>query len=73
MIILPSVACPVPTDDDPSLVRVDPRTGLPQILESTYVRHLSENIGYRTVGTTEHTLTDKWMVDTAYEIREESE
>ncbi|KAI0297822.1 hypothetical protein B0F90DRAFT_1811013 [Multifurca ochricompacta] len=55
---------------------VNSDTGLPQISETqilAYVRHLSEDIGYRTVGTAEHALADKWMVDTAYEIQKECE
>lgn len=53
---------------------VDPKTGLPQISESqilAYVRHLSEDIGFRTVGTAEHALADKWMVDKAHEVQRE--
>jgi hypothetical protein len=55
---------------------VDPGTGLPQISEAqilAYSRILSEDIGYRTVGTFEHALADKWMVDTAYEVQRECE
>ena len=51
-------------------------TGLPQISETqilAYVRHLSEDIGYRTVGTSEHALADKWMIDKAYEVQRECE
>lgn len=74
--MLLATACLFPTDDDPSRFRVDPSSGLPQISETqilAYVRHLSEEIGYRTVGTSEHALADKWMVDTAYEIQDECE
>ncbi|KAH9021484.1 hypothetical protein EDB84DRAFT_1512163 [Lactarius hengduanensis] len=49
-------------------------TGLPQISETqilAYVRHLSEDIGFRTVGTAEHALADKWMIDTAHEVQRE--
>ncbi len=38
--------------------------------EQSEDQHLSEDIGYRAIGTTEHALVDKWMVDTAYEIQE---
>lgn len=58
-------------DNAPS---VDSATGLPQISETQilkYVRHLSEDIGFRTVGTAEHALADKWMVDTAHEVQRE--
>jgi hypothetical protein len=71
-----STACLFPTDADTSLFRVDPASGLPQISETqilAYVRHLSEDIGYRTVGTTEHAIADKWMIDTAYEVQNECE
>lgn len=53
---------------------INPKTGLPQISETQilgYVRHLSEDIGFRTVGTAEHALADKWMVDTAHEVQRE--
>ncbi|KAI9448865.1 hypothetical protein BJY52DRAFT_1206477 [Lactarius psammicola] len=53
---------------------VNPETGLPQISETQilgYVRHLSEDIGFRTVGTAEHALADKWMIDTAHEVQKE--
>lgn len=53
---------------------VNPDSGLPQISEKqilSYVRHLSEDIGFRTVGTAEHALADKWMIDTAHEVQRE--
>ena len=53
---------------------VNPETGLPQISETqiiSYVRHLSEDIGFRTVGTAEHALADKWMIDKALEVQKE--
>ncbi|KAH8993018.1 hypothetical protein EDB92DRAFT_1986255 [Lactarius akahatsu] len=53
---------------------VNPDTGLPQISETqilAHVRHLSEDIGFRTVGTAEHALADKWMIDTAHEVQRE--
>ncbi|KAG5638589.1 hypothetical protein H0H81_011675 [Sphagnurus paluster] len=46
-------------------IRYDPATKLPQISEARilgFAKHLSENIGYRTVGTKEHALADDWMV-----------
>jgi hypothetical protein len=55
---------------------VDPETGLPQISETQileYSRLLSEDIGYRTVGTAEHALADKWMAEKAYEVQSECE
>jgi hypothetical protein len=58
------------------LFSVNSETGLPQISESqilAYTRHLSEDIGYRTVGTAEHALADKWMIETAYKIQRECE
>lgn len=53
---------------------VNPETGLPQISETqilSYVRHLSDDIGFRTVGTAEHAVADEWMVDTAHEVQRE--
>lgn len=47
---------------EPATELIDPKTGLPQISETqilAYTRHLSEDIGYRTVGTSEHALADK--------------
>ena len=44
---------------------------LPQISETqilSHVRHLSEDIGYRTVGTREHALGDAWMLEQAREL-----
>ncbi|KAF7976944.1 hypothetical protein HWV62_5371 [Athelia sp. TMB] len=49
-----------------------PISGLPQISESAilgHARHLSETIGYRTVGTREHALGDAWMVDQAAALK----
>lgn len=54
--------------------RTDPITNLPQISEAKilgYAKHLSEDIGFRTVGTKEHALADKWMVDQANLIKEQ--
>lgn len=36
-------------------------------------KHLSEDIGYRTVGTYEHALADKWMVDAAMQVKQNCE
>lgn len=50
------------------------KTGLPQISETqilSYVRNLSEDIGFRTVGTAEHALADEWMIDKAHEVQKE--
>lgn len=51
-------------------------TSLPQISEAqilSYARHLSEDIGYRTVGTREHALGDAWMLEKAYELQKQCE
>lgn len=59
-----------------SLPRYDPITHLPQISESTilgYSKYLSEDIGYRTVGTKEHALGDQWMVEQVERLKEECE
>jgi len=48
--------------------RFDPLTSQPQLSEAQilfYAKYLSEDIGYRTVGTYEHALADKWMVEQA--------
>ncbi|KAH9989914.1 hypothetical protein BJV74DRAFT_922202 [Russula compacta] len=61
---------------EPITELVDPGTGFPQVSETqilAYVRHLSEDIGYRTVGTAEHALADEWMVDTAHKVQRECE
>ena len=53
------------------LLRFDPVTYLPRISESqilAYAQHLSEVIGYRTVGTREHALGDEWMMGEAQEL-----
>ncbi|EAU90683.2 hypothetical protein CC1G_03952 [Coprinopsis cinerea okayama7 len=53
--------------------RVDPSTGLPQISEANILRvakYLSEDIGYRTVGTKEHALGDAWMLQQAEDFKE---
>ncbi|KAF7431225.1 hypothetical protein PC9H_006946 [Pleurotus ostreatus] len=51
----------------------DPLTNLPQISETrilSYAQHLSEDIGYRTVGTYEHALADEWMWQQANRMKE---
>ncbi|KAI0741328.1 hypothetical protein C8Q80DRAFT_1221427 [Daedaleopsis nitida] len=54
----------------------DPATSLPQISEARILAHakyLSEDIGYRTVGTREHALGDAWMLKQAEALRTECE
>ncbi|GLB41442.1 putative peptide hydrolase [Lyophyllum shimeji] len=54
----------------------NPLTGLPQISEArirAFAKYLSEDIGYRTVGTQEHALADKWMVEQAEAVRRNCE
>jgi hypothetical protein len=36
-----------------------------------YAKHLSEDIGYRIVGTTEHAQADEWMIKKAEEFERE--
>ncbi|EGN96948.1 hypothetical protein SERLA73DRAFT_57990 [Serpula lacrymans var. lacrymans S7.3] len=58
----------------PNIDQINPVTSLPQISEATilsYAKYLSEDIGYRTPGTYEHALADKWMVDKATELKDE--
>ncbi|KAI9062799.1 hypothetical protein FKP32DRAFT_1629419 [Trametes sanguinea] len=62
-------ALPEPTAD-----LVNPATSLPQLSETQilgYAKHLSEDIGYRTVGTREHALGDAWMLQQAEALRAE--
>ncbi|KAG6901677.1 hypothetical protein C0995_009232 [Termitomyces sp. Mi166 len=50
----------------------DPVTNLPQISETRilgFAKYLSEDIGYRTVGTAEHALADTWMVQQAEAVK----
>ena len=57
-------------------VRVNPITLLPQISETQILAHakyLSEDIGYRTVGTREHALGDAWMEKQAEELQRQCE
>ncbi|KAF8325029.1 hypothetical protein F5887DRAFT_1065471 [Amanita rubescens] len=54
----------------------DPLTHLPQISETRILdvaRYLSEDIGYRTVGTYEHALADKWFYDQVLVFQKECE
>ncbi|KAF5379478.1 hypothetical protein D9615_006633 [Tricholomella constricta] len=54
----------------------DPHTNLPQISEARilgFAKHLSEDIGYRTVGTWEHALADEWMVRQAKAVQRNCE
>ena len=56
-----------------STYRTNPITKLPQISESRILdvaKSLSEDIGYRIVGTREHSLADKWMVQAAEHVRQ---
>lgn len=53
---------------------VDSVTQLPQISEANILsvaRTLSEDIGFRTVGTYEHALGDTWMAERANEMQKE--
>ena len=55
-------------------LRINPLTSLPQISEAqilSYAKHLSEDIGYRTVGTREHALGDAWMMQKAEELKQQ--
>lgn len=56
--------------------RYDPITSLPQVSEAQILAHakyLSEDIGYRTVGTREHALGDEWVLNQAEALRSECE
>ncbi|KAH8813685.1 hypothetical protein DL96DRAFT_501140 [Flagelloscypha sp. PMI_526] len=53
---------------------VDPRTKAPQISEERILnltRYLSEDIGYRTIGSSEHAAADEWMGRQTAEIKEQ--
>ncbi|PPQ63101.1 hypothetical protein CVT24_005812 [Panaeolus cyanescens] len=55
---------------------VNPKTKLPQISEERILavaRYLSEEIGYRTVGTFEHSIADDWMVQAAEQVKQNCE
>ncbi|KAF8217155.1 hypothetical protein K438DRAFT_1798365 [Mycena galopus ATCC 62051] len=61
---------------EPETALTNARTNLPQISEARilgYAKYLSENIGYRTVGTSEHALADTWMVEQAEEAKRNCE
>ncbi|KAI0794351.1 hypothetical protein C8Q74DRAFT_1365816 [Fomes fomentarius] len=65
------IALPAPVTD-----LYDPTTSLPQISEAQILAHakyLSEDIGYRTVGTREHALGDAWVLKQAEALRTECE
>ena len=56
--------------------RFDPITSLPQLSEAEILGHakyLSEDIGYRTVGTVEHVLGDMWIHMQALDLQEKCE
>ena len=51
---------------------INPNTNLPQVSEArilSFAKHLSEEIGYRTVGTLEHALADAWMFEQAEQVK----
>ncbi|KAF8991054.1 hypothetical protein BDQ17DRAFT_1401943 [Cyathus striatus] len=57
---------------DPITDLTNPLTSLPQISESNilnYTRHLSEEIGFRTVGTREHAHADAYMFQQITQIK----
>ncbi|KAK0459622.1 uncharacterized protein EV420DRAFT_1620165 [Desarmillaria tabescens] len=59
---------------EPVTELINNRTNLPQICEANileYSRILSEDIGYRTVGTAEHAQADLWMHQTIKDIKTE--
>ncbi|KAJ7509606.1 hypothetical protein B0H11DRAFT_1960274 [Mycena galericulata] len=61
---------------EPQTALTNPLTGLPQISEARilgFAKYLSEDIGYRTVGTYEHALADDWMVARAEEEKRHCE
>jgi hypothetical protein len=56
--------------------RTNPVTKLPQISEERILgiaRHLSEDIGFRTVGTYEHALADDWMMEAVEQVKRNCE
>jgi hypothetical protein len=56
---------------DPLVDLIDGVTGLPQISEArilSHAKHLSEQVGYRIVGTSEHALGDAWMMKEAEKL-----
>ncbi|KAI0676099.1 hypothetical protein C8Q78DRAFT_369024 [Trametes maxima] len=61
---------------EPVVDLVNPANSLPQISETQILQHakyLSEDIGYRTVGTREHALGDAWVLQQAEALRTECE
>lgn len=69
VLILTCIALP-----QPLVELVDPTTQLPQISEANILgvaKYLSEDIGFRTVGTFEHALADTWMAQRAEEMQKE--
>lgn len=61
---------------EPLVDLVNPVTQLPQISEANILgvaKYLSEDIGFRTVGTFEHALADTWMLQKAEELQQECE
>ncbi|EKM50065.1 uncharacterized protein PHACADRAFT_153387 [Phanerochaete carnosa HHB-10118-sp] len=57
---------------EPVVDLINPQTALPQLSEAQMLAHakyLSEDIGYRTVGTREHALGDAWMFARAEELK----
>ncbi|KAF9475846.1 hypothetical protein BDN70DRAFT_953709 [Pholiota conissans] len=61
---------------EPLSALTNPVTKLPQISEERILgvaKHLSEGIGYRTVGTYEHSLADKWMIEAAEQVQRNCE
>lgn len=58
------------------LHRYHPLTSHPQLSERAilaHAKHLSEGIGYRTVGTREHALGDAWMVEQVEDVKRRCE
>ncbi|KAH9839719.1 uncharacterized protein C8Q71DRAFT_905143 [Rhodofomes roseus] len=61
---------------EPVIDLTNPTTGLPQLSEARVLAHakyLSEDIGFRTVGTREHAEGDAWMVKQAEDIQRQCE
>ncbi|TFY75137.1 hypothetical protein EWM64_g8876, partial [Hericium alpestre] len=61
---------------EPITELIHPVTKLPQLSETqilSYAQYLSEEIGFRTVGTYEHALGDQWLTDKLRNIKEECE
>ncbi|KAF8655951.1 hypothetical protein AX16_002858 [Volvariella volvacea WC 439] len=61
---------------EPLTELTNPITGLPQISEPRILnvaKVLSEDIGYRTVGTYEHALADSWMLEQAHNVQKHCE